>query len=120
MKKKIVLKQFLTVVIVLLCCCGKSWSRVSDYPLYGGISDSVLVSYDDIRAANAKMVELNYEKLKNQNLSQIIANDSVIIATLHESIAIEKKATKKAKLRERIAEGVGLAAIIGLIVSICK
>ena len=103
MRKKIVLKRFFTVVIVTLLTYGISWSNEPYHTLfYGGNSDSVLVSYDDIRTANAKMVELNYEKLKNEGLIQIIANDSVIIQSLNESIAVERKAVKKAKIRERI------------------
>ena len=113
--------RFFTVVIATLLGCGISWSnRPTNSPHYGGTPDSVLVSYDDIRTANAKMVELNYEKLKNQNLIQIVANDSVIIESLRESIATEKKTTKKAKIRERVAECVGFAAIVGLIVTLCK
>lgn len=104
----------------MLSICGISYSNNNKDFFYGGVPDSVLVSYDDIRAANAKMVELNYEKLKNQNLIQIVENDSVIIASLHQEVAKEKKAAKKAKIREHIAESVGFAAIIGLIVTLCK
>ena len=104
----------------MLLTCGTSWSNNPSNIFYGGTPDSVLVSYDDIRAANAKMIELQYEKLKNQNLVQIVDNDSIIIESLKTKVQVEKKAKKKAKTRERIAEGVSFAAIIGLIISLCR
>lgn len=45
-----------------------------DYP-----KDSVLISYDDLRLVNSKLIELNYEKQINTNLRNIIANDSIVI-----------------------------------------
>lgn len=41
--------------------------------------DSVLVSYNDLRLANSKLIELNYEKQINNNLRNVISNDSIII-----------------------------------------
>ena len=41
--------------------------------------DSVLISYDDLRLANSKLIELDYEKQINNNLRNIISNDSVVI-----------------------------------------
>lgn len=41
--------------------------------------DSVLISYDDLRLANSKLIELEYEKQINNNLRSIIFNDSIII-----------------------------------------
>ena len=45
-----------------------------DYP-----KDSVLISYDDLRLVNSKLIELDYEKQINTNLRNIIANDSIVI-----------------------------------------
>ena len=42
-------------------------------------NDSVLISFDDLRLANSKLVELDYEKQVNNNLRNIISNDSIII-----------------------------------------
>ena len=42
-------------------------------------NDSVLISYDDLRLANSKLIELDYEKQINNNLRNIISNDSVVI-----------------------------------------
>ena len=45
-----------------------------DYP-----KDSVLISYDDLRLVNSKLIELDYEKQINTNLRNIITNDSIVI-----------------------------------------
>lgn len=42
-------------------------------------SDSVLVSYDDLRLANSKLIQLDYEKKVNTKLRSIIANDSITL-----------------------------------------
>ena len=42
-------------------------------------NDSVLISYDDLRLANSKLIELKYEKQINTNLRNVIANDSIVI-----------------------------------------
>lgn len=42
--------------------------------------DSVLISYDDLRLVNSKLIELDYEKQINNNLRCIITNDSIIIS----------------------------------------
>lgn len=43
------------------------------------LKDSVLISYDDLRLANSKLIELEYEKQINTNLRNIISNDSIVI-----------------------------------------
>ena len=42
-------------------------------------NDSVLISYDDLRLANSKLIELEYEKQINNNLRSVISNDSIVI-----------------------------------------
>lgn len=41
--------------------------------------DSILISYDDLRLANSKLIELDYEKQINNNLRNVIRNDSIVI-----------------------------------------
>ena len=43
-----------------------------------GKSDSVLISYDDIRIVNSKLIQLKYEKEINDSLKVIINNDDKI------------------------------------------
>lgn len=41
--------------------------------------DSVLISYNDLRIVNSKLIQLDYEQQINANLRSIIKNDSIII-----------------------------------------
>lgn len=69
------------------------------------LKDSVLISYDDLRLANSKLIELDYEKQINSNLRNIIYNDSIVIRdyqVLNERI---NKDCKKAIRQRNIAIG---------------
>ena len=84
--------------------------------------DSILVSYDDLRKANSKLIELEYEKSINRQLSAIITNDSIAISGLSDRICNMdrdyKNAIKQYKRQRNIAGGIGIGAIILLIISI--
>lgn len=83
-----------------------------------GQRDSIYVSYDDLRAATAKMVELEYTKQINERLIQVVANDSAIIQSYEENaIALEQQA-KGLKTERNVMCGVAIVAVIGLILSI--
>ena len=72
--------------------------------------DSVLISYDDLRLVNSKLIELEYEKQINNNLRSVIYNDSIVIRDyqiLNERI---NKDCKKAIRQRNIA--IGGAAVI--------
>ena len=79
----------------------------------GGVvqpNDSVLISYNDLRLVNSKLIELEYEKQINNNLRGIISNDSIVIRNykiLNERI---NKDCKKAIRQRNIA--ISGAAII--------
>lgn len=111
-------------MIVLLLNCGISWSNDNDTFLYGGASDSVLVAYEDLRTANAKMVELEYEKQINEQLGNVIRNDSLIIsgldANLKNVIEVHKLQTKKIKRQRNILAGSTVTAVFCLILSLVK
>lgn len=80
--------------------------------------DSVLVAIDDLRAANAKMIELRYEKEINNSLKEIIKNDSVAIVALRENDSVVEERAKKYKRERNIAGGAGGALLILLILSL--
>ena len=68
-------------------------------------NDSVLISYDDLRLANSKLIELEYEKQINNNFRSIISNDSIVIRnyqTLNERV---NKDCKKAIRQRNIVFG---------------
>lgn len=79
-------------MIAILCTCSCSWcqSKVNDsIPLTGVVTqtDSVLISINDIKVANAKMIELKYEKEINENLIATIQTDSVLINALSTNLS---------------------------------
>lgn len=72
--------------MILLLSCSKSWCQNNTSISSIGRQDSVLVAYDDLRKANAKMIELKYEKEINDSLRSVINNDKVIISNQHSII----------------------------------
>lgn len=71
------------MIVLLVCSINLSASNNNQY-FYGRyiVEDSVLLSYEDIRNANAKLVELNYEKEINACLREVVKNDTIIIKSL--------------------------------------
>lgn len=63
--------------------CSITWCQ-NDSSSFTGVveQDSVLVSINSIRIANAKMIELKYEKEINTNLRNIVKTDSILISSL--------------------------------------
>ena len=67
-----------------------TWSQDNTHFLYGGLDTTnvVQIPIEEIKLANAKMIELKYEKEINSNLYQIVYNDSIIISTMQDTINI--------------------------------
>ena len=109
-------------MIALLSYSMNSLANESDTILSTGRQDSVLIAYDDLRKVNGKLIELEYEKEINNNLRNIIHNDSIAISNLKSGIdrvsTDAYKRVKKAKKERNIAGGVGIVAIVLLIISI--
>ena len=88
------------------------------------VDDSVLISIEDLKAANVKMIELRYEKAINKNLQEHISNDSVIISSLNERIDVAdrryKDSIKKVKKERTIYQASTLTALVLLILSLLK
>ena len=109
-------------MIALLSYSMNSLANEGDtIPSTGG-QDSILIAYDDLRKVNGKLIELEYEKKINNNLRNIIHNDSIAIDNLKSGIdrvySEADKRVKKAKKERNIAGGVGIVAIVLLIISI--
>lgn len=87
-----------------------------------GRQDSVLIAYDDLRKVNSKLIELKYEKDINEKLNVIISNDSIAIDNLKRRIDIVQRDSKieldKVRKQRNIAGGIGIGAIVLLIISI--
>ena len=86
----------------------------------GGVypNDSVLVSYDDLRSANAKMIELKYTKEANSKLKDIIRNDSIIQVKQANIINTTNKKVKRFKNERNVFAGVSIISILAVIITV--
>jgi hypothetical protein len=112
------LRLVLLTTIVLLSC-STSWCQNDNttIPSTGELSvtpDSVLISFDDLRKANAKMVELKYQKEINDSLRSIIKNDDTIMREYSRNVDTLKKQITQAKRQRNIAVGGGLLTTISM------
>ena len=108
------------MITIVLLSCSTSWCQNENttIPSTGELPatpDSVLISFDDLRKANAKMVELKYEKEINDSLRSIIVNDEIIMREYSRNVDALQKQIKQVKRQRNIAAGGGLAALISLV-----
>ena len=89
--------------------------------------DSVLISYNDLKVVNGKLIELKYEKETNNVLRNIIRNDSLSIDTLTtdnirliSNVQTLNKTNKKYKKQRNVGFGIGITGIIATILMLIK
>lgn len=82
--------------------------------------DSVLISYNDLRIVNSKLIQLDYEQQINANLRTIIKNDSIIIKDYQVLNNKINKNRKKAVRQRNIAIGTGVLFFISSILLLAK
>lgn len=112
------LRLVLSTTIVLLSC-STSWCQNDNatIPSTGeptATPDSVLISFDDLRKANAKMVELKYQKEINDSLRSIIKNDDVIMREYKRNANALKEQVKQVKKQRNLAIGGGVLATLSM------
>ena len=109
-------------MIVLLSCSTSLSSRgqTTNSSTGGFTDDSVKVAINDLRKANIKLIQLDYEKDINKNLRQIIANDSVLAEQARQRYLVLDRSCKKIKKQRNIGVGVAIGSILLLIVSLIK
>ena len=112
------LRLVLSTTIVLLSC-STSWCQNDNatIPSTGELTaspDSVLIAFDDLRKANAKMVELKYEKEINDSLRSIIKNDDLIMREYSRNVDALKKQVKQVKRQRNLAVGGGILVTLSL------
>ena len=107
-------------MIVLLSCSINSSSKSLTSSTGRIEQDSVTIAISDIRKANAKLIELSYEKDINKNLRQIIKNDSVLAEQARQRYILLDRSCKKIKKQRNIAYCSSGIAIILLILSLLK
>lgn len=107
------------MIVLFSCFTNLLESKANDaiHPSTGVVdsNDSVLISYDDIRIANSKMIELKYEKEKNVLLKTALAVDSILLETKDEIINDMQKGRDKAIKQRNIAEIAGGASLLALL-----
>lgn len=107
-------------MIVLLSCSINSSSKSLTSSTGRIEQDSITIAISDIRKANAKLIELSYEKDINKNLRQIIRNDSVLAEQARQRYILLDRSCKKIKKQRNIAYcGTGVAIVL-LILSLLK
>lgn len=109
--------------MIVLLSYSTSWcqNEITTIPFTGELTarhDSVLISFDDLRKANAKMVELKYEKEINDSLRSIIKNDDIIMREYKRNADALAKQIKQAKKERNLAIGGGLLATLSLAVAL--
>lgn len=77
--------------------------------------DSTMISYDDLRIVNSKLIELDYEKEINSNLRAVVHNDSIVIS---DYIEVNKRINKDCDKLRRERNISFIVAIVGIITSI--
>ena len=89
--------------------------------------DSVLISYNDLKVVNGKLIKLKYEKETNNILRTIIRNDSFVIDTLTidnlrltTEVQTLNKSNKKYKKQRNVGFGIGIAGIVTTILMLIK
>ena len=82
--------------------------------------DSVLISYNDLRIVNSKLIQLDYEQQINTNLRTIIKNDSIIIKDYQVLNNRINKNRKKTVRQRNIAIGAGVLFFISSILLLVK
>lgn len=109
----------MTTIVLLSYLSG--WCENDTISFTGELttSDSVVsISIDDLRVANAKMIELKYEKEINASLKEIISNDSITINALKQKVDYNQAQSNKYKKQRNIAGGTSVGLLILLILSI--
>ena len=105
--------------MIVLLSCSTSWCQndnatISSTGELPATPDSVLISFDDLRKANAKMVELKYQKEINDSLRSIIKNDDIIMREYSRNVDALKKQVKQTKRQRNLAIGGGVLATLSM------
>ena len=116
-------------MIALLSCSINLYANDYHISSTGEVikEDSVLISYNDLKVVNSKLIELKYEKETNNILRKIILNDSLSIDTLTtdnirliSNVQTLNKSNKKYKKQRNVGFGIGIVGIITTIFMLIK
>nr|DAT99916.1 MAG TPA: hemolysin [Crassvirales sp.] len=108
------------MTVLLSCSINLSSNGQVANSSTGVLGDSVKVSINDLRKANIKLIQLDYEKAINNNLRQIIVNDSVLAEQARQRYILLDRTCKKIKKQRNIGVGAAIGSILLFIISIIK
>ena len=108
------------MTVLLSCSMNLSSSGQVANSSTGVLGDSVKISINDLRKANIKLIQLDYEKAINNNLRQIIVNDSVLAEQARQRYILLDRSCKKIKKQRNIGVGAAIGSILLFIISIIK
>ena len=108
------------MTVLLSCSMNLSSSGQVANSSTGVLGDSVKISINDLRKANIKLIQLDYEKAINNNLRQIIVNDSVLAEQARQRYILLDRTCKKIKKQRNIGVGAAIGSILLFIISIIK
>lgn len=108
------------MTVLLSCSMNLSSSGQVANSSTGVLGDSVKVSINDLRKANIKLIQLDYEKAINNNLRQIIVNDSALAEQARQRYILLDRTCKKIKKQRNIGVGAAIGSILLFIISIIK
>ena len=108
------------MTVLLSCSMNLSSSGQVANSSTGVLGDSVKVSINDLRKANIKLIQLDYEKAINNNLRQIIVNDSVLAEQARQKYILLDRTCKKIKKQRNMGVGAAIGSILLFIISIIK
>ena len=108
------------MTVLLSCSMNLSSSGKVANSSTGVLGDSVKVSINDLRKANIKLIQLDYEKAINNNLRQIIVNDSILAEQARQRYILLDRTCKKIKKQRNIGVGAAIGSILLFIISIIK
>ena len=106
-------------MIALLSYFTSSYAN-NDYYLLRGSNDSTLISYNDLRLVNSKLIELEYTKQINNKYKELHKIDSTSIVVLNNNIKNVSNKVRKVTKERNIAINIGGISIILFILSLFK
>lgn len=124
MKKSL---KYTTLITIALLSCSTSWCQIDNTPSLsstGGVqaNDTICIPVELLRVVNAKMVELEYEKQINENLREVVYNDSLAIDDLHNTIehneVVYTDNINKVETQRNIAIGTSTILLVLFIISL--
>ena len=118
--------KYIILITIALLSYSTSWCQTNKTPtlsLTGELqSDTICIPIELLKVANAKMVELDYEKQINQNLREVVYSDSIVIADLRNTIehneVVYNNTLTKVELQRNIAFGTSGLLLVLLIISL--